>query len=119
MEPVIALVAVVGAFTSIIVIAYLFFNSRHKERMALIQHGQQASIFRAKKDGASGLKFGLLSLGIGLGLFVGSIVESILNTDSPVPHFGMMLSLGGAGLILYYLIVQRREKETPNESDTV
>lgn len=111
MEQVIGLVAVLGVITSVIVIAYLFFNSRHKERMALIQHGQQANIFRAKKNGADGLKFGLLSLGIGLGLFIGSLLEMILQTDSPIPHFGMMLTLGGAGLIVYYLLLQKKESD--------
>ena len=95
---------------SIIIIAYLFFNSRHKERMALIQHGKEASIFKGGRNvGSSGLKYGLLMMGIGLGIFVGMMVENMLDTDSPVPHFSMMLILGGLGLITYYLITRKKE----------
>ena len=111
MHDLVALIAISGSFTTVIVIAYLFFNSRHKERMALIQHGQQADIFRMRKKGSDGLKYGMLSLGIGLGLFLGSIIELFLDTDSPIPHFGMMLILGGIGLIVYYLILRKQEEK--------
>ena len=111
MEEVIGLVAVIGVFTATIVIAYLFFNSRHKVRMALIQHGKEASIFKQQRNGSSGLKYGLLMAGIGLGLLVGMVLEAVISTDSPVPHFSMMLILGGLGLIIYYVITKPKEEE--------
>ena len=79
--------------------------------MALIQHGQEASIFKETKNGSSGLKYGMLMVGIGLGILFGMIIESVMQTDSPVPHFSMMLILGGLGLIGYYLIVKKKEEE--------
>src|SRR5690606_25570429 len=96
---------------SFVAVVYLFVNSRHKIRMALIQHGKEASIFKESRNGSTGLKFGLLMVGIGFGILAGMIIESILDTDSPVPHFSMMLILGGAGLIIYYLITKRREDD--------
>ena len=115
MGELIGLVAVVGTMASFIVVAYLFFNSRHKERMALIQHGKEASIFKGSRDnGPSGLKYGLLMTGIGLGILVGMMLENALDTDSPVPHFSMMLILGGIGLITYYMVSKKKE-----DGDTV
>ncbi len=111
MEELIGLVAVAGSISTVAFIAYLFINSRHKVRMALIQHGQEASIFREKQSGTSGLKYGLLMVGIGLGILAGMMIESIVGTDSPVPHFSMMLILGGAGLIVYYLISKKQEED--------
>ncbi|MEZ4952044.1 MAG: DUF6249 domain-containing protein [Saprospiraceae bacterium] len=111
MGELIGLIAVAGSITAFIVVAYLFINSRHKVRMALIQHGKEASIFKEKRNGSSGLKYGLLMVGIGTGILVGMVIESIMSTDSPVPHFSMMLILGGAGLIIYYLITKREDDE--------
>ena len=110
MGDLIALVAVGGGLATVVAIAYLFFNSRHKVRMALIQHGKEASIFKENRNGSSGLKYGLLMVGIGLGILVGMMIESVMDTDSPVPHFSMMLILGGLGLVVYYLISKRKDE---------
>lgn len=99
-------VAIISVFTTIIVIAYLFFSSRHKIRMALIQHGQQATIFKEDKDASSALKFGILAVGLGLGLFAGCLLEKMGMPEEPA-YFGMMLTFGGIGLILYYIIVKK------------
>jgi predicted MFS family arabinose efflux permease len=101
------IVAIISVFSTIIVVAYLFFSSRHKIRMALIQHGQDASIFKEDKDANSALKFGMVAVGVGLGLFAGGLLDSIGMEEGPA-YFGMMLIFGGASLILYYLIVKKK-----------
>ncbi len=111
MHDFIAFVAVAGGLGSFVAVIYLLVNARHKVRMALIQHGKEASIFKENRNGSSGLKFGLLMVGIGLGILVGMMIESVMQTDSPVPHFSMMLILGGAGLITYYLITKKKEED--------
>ena len=109
MGEVIGLVAVIGFFTSIIVTAYLFFNSRHKIRMALIQHGQDATIFKEEGgDVNSALKYGMVAMGLGLGLFTGSILNSLGMEEGPA-YFGPMLIFGGAGLILFYLVTKKKK----------
>ncbi|MFQ5447883.1 MAG: DUF6249 domain-containing protein [Saprospiraceae bacterium] len=108
MEKVIGLVAVIGFFTSIIILFYLFFNSRHKIRMALIESGKSADIFKEESNRFAALKYGMVAVGVGLGLLLGSALEC--NTfPAPLPHFSMMLILGGGGLILYYLFVKKKE----------
>lgn len=108
MGEVIGLVAVIGFFTSVIVIAYLFLNSRHKIRMALIQHGQDATIFREDKDIHSALKYGMVAVGVGAGLFLGGIFNRLGMEEGPA-FFGPMLVLGGAGLILYYFMLKKKK----------
>jgi len=100
-------VAIISFFTTVIVVAYLFFSSRHKVRMALIQHGQEASIFKEDKETNSALKYGMMAVGTGLGLFTGGLLESMGMDEGPA-YFGMMLIFGGAGLILYYLTVKKK-----------
>jgi hypothetical protein len=107
MENVIGLVAVIGVFSSTIVLFYLFFNSRHKIRMALIESGKSAGIFKEARDSYAALKYGMVAVGVGLGLLVGSTLESD-TFPAPLPHFSMMLILGGGGLILYYLLVKKK-----------
>jgi lipid-A-disaccharide synthase-like uncharacterized protein len=107
MEEIIGLVAVTGLFTTLIVIAYLYLSSRHKIRMALIQHGQDAGIFREDKNENSALKFGMMAVGVGMGLFAGSALEKS-GIDEVPAYFGMMLILGGIALILYYLFVRKK-----------
>jgi uncharacterized protein DUF6249 len=110
MEDVIGLVAVIGVFTSIIILLYLFFNSRHKTRMALIESGKSAGIFKEESNRFSALKYGMVAVGVGLGLLVGSALESD-TFPAPLPHFSMMLILGGGGLILYYLLVKKKQDD--------
>ncbi|MAT53917.1 MAG: hypothetical protein CMN32_05505 [Saprospirales bacterium] len=111
MEEIVALVAVVGTFTSIIFFIYLFFTSRHKIRMALIEHNKEAGIFRSEHNGSSALKWGMVAVGVGLGLILGSALESD-HFEAPLPHFSMMLIMGGLGLITYYLLIRKN-----NEND--
>ena len=56
--------AMTGFFGSIILGLYLYFTTRNKERMALIENGLDAGIFTPGKKAfsSSALKFGLLFL---------------------------------------------------------
>lgn len=116
MGEIIGLIAVIGFFTTIIVVAYVFLSSRHKIRMALIQHGQHAGIFKEDQNENSSLKFGMVAVGVGLGMFAGSVLAHSGMDDGPA-YFGMMLSLGGAALILYYLLIGRKTRS--GEGDIV
>ncbi|MCB0518402.1 MAG: hypothetical protein H6577_02690 [Lewinellaceae bacterium] len=107
MGEIIGLIAVIGFFTTLIVVAYVYLSSRHKIRMALIQHGQDAGIFKEDRNENSALKFGMVAVGVGLGMFAGSALNHSGMDDGPA-YFGMMLTLGGAALILYYLFVRKK-----------
>lgn len=109
-EIIIPIVAVVGFFASIILFVYLFFSSRHKERMALIQSGQDAGIFKKSRsaDVQSVLKYGLVGFMSGVGILMGHLLE---RTGLPgvVAYFSMILILGSFGLILYYWFFESRK----------
>ncbi len=107
MGEIIGLVAVIGFFTTLIVTAYLYLSSRHKIRLALIQHGQDAGIFKEDRNENSALKLGMVAVGVGLGMFAGSALARSGMDEGPA-YFGMMLTLGGTALILYYLFVKKR-----------
>jgi len=66
-------------------IFYLYFSTRNKERMALIEKGADASIFvRGKKEHAAPIwkvlviNIAFLFMGIGLGVFLASLLRQLL-----------------------------------------
>ena len=70
MGEIIGLVAVIGFWSSVIVLTYLYFYTRHKERMSGVVATPTAS---PRKFLA--LRWGLLLIGIGCGLFTRPILE--------------------------------------------
>lgn len=96
-------------FLTIFGIVYLTVSARHKERMALIDKGLDASILKAENKGRFGaLKFGLLLIGAALGLLVGSLLENYTRMEEPVAYFSMLFLFGGLGLTLFYFIVKNK-----------
>ncbi|MDZ7613998.1 MAG: DUF6249 domain-containing protein [Flavobacteriaceae bacterium] len=93
-------------FSAIFGIFYVFITTRNKERMALIEKGADASLFATKSKSYTNmtLKFGMLALGIGIGILAGSILATYTVLPEPVPYFSMIFLFGGLGLILNYLI---------------
>jgi hypothetical protein len=97
-----------GAFAGIFGIIYVFFVTRHRERIALIEKGVDASIFGGKAfTSYITLKFGMLFVGVGLGILVGNLLESQYNFDKGVAYLSMVFLLGGISLILNFFIERK------------
>lgn len=88
-------------FSSLFAIIYVFLNTRNKERMALIEKGADASLFATKKRNFRNLtlKTGMLAVGIGVGILMGSILESYTTLQEEVAYFSMIFLFGGLFLI--------------------
>jgi hypothetical protein len=87
-------------------------EAKNRERLALIERGMDPSILDKKKpqDGHSALLWGLLLCGIGLGSLIGYVISycsgySGIKESIMTNSLGMLL--GGAGLILYYIIIRK------------
>lgn len=103
----IPIVAIVGFFSSIIITAYLFFTTRHKERMALLEYDKTATVFQSMQVQRSGaLKYGLVLVLGGLGLLMGSLLET-WGMDDEVAFFSMIFVGAGAGLLIYYRLSEK------------
>ena len=115
--PIIAIIATFGTFFGV---AYLFFMTRHRERLALIEKGADASIFKQEDKGMSALKWGLLLMGGGLGLLIGLLVGLGMQLGEDLTAgitFGSIFIFGGLGLVIYYNIARKREKEREAEAE--
>jgi hypothetical protein len=107
----------IAFFAAMFGVMYVYYSTRHKERLALIEKGADASLFNTGKEGSrSGinwgkftLKIGMLFMGVALGILVGSIMSSagILDEDANYPS--MIFFFGGLSLVLFY-IIDRKNK---------
>ena len=106
MEELIPITLFVGAFAMVFGIRYL----SNKEKMAMIERGMDPGIKRSQPSAPRpflSLKFGLLLVGLGLGILVALFVvmQNRMREDEAVAvYFGCISMFGGFGLIVSYLI---------------
>ena len=88
-------------FSSIFGIFFVWISTRNKERMALIEKGADATLFATKKKNYMNLtlKFGMLAVGIGTGILMGSIISSYTMLDEEVAFPSMIFLFGGLFLV--------------------
>jgi len=100
-------------FASIFGMVYVWLSTRNKERLALIEKGADASLFTVKKENKSNytLKLGMLAVGIGIGILIGSLLESYTTLNEEVAFPSMIFLFGGAFLIANAMIERNDGKE--------
>ncbi len=95
------------------VVALSYIKNRTREREMLIEKGADASIFRINgKQAYTSLKWGIFLVGIAAGLLVGNLLEQTTAMQSEVAYFSMIFLFGGIGLIIYYLINRKHNRES-------
>lgn len=114
-------VAVIGVFipiiaiiSAIVMIIYLR-KYENDERMAMIEKGVDPALFNLKKQRSTSLplRFSLLLIGVGLGLFIGYFLDVHFGMEE-VAYFSMLFICGGIGLGLAYIIEEKKIKEEGN-----
>lgn len=88
----------------------VFLVVRHKERVALIDKGADATIFESSKRQPSSLKWGLLLVGIGTGILLGKILAVYTTLNEEPAFFSMICLFGGIGLIIYHFVANKFER---------
>ena len=101
----------ISLFICVFGILYVYFTTRNKERLALIEKGADASLFAYKRNKYTALKYGMLLAGLGLGLLGGNILAETTRLKEETAFFSMTLLGGGISLVLYYLIERKIDKE--------
>jgi hypothetical protein len=112
MEP---LITCIAFFATVFGIFYIYYTTRNKERMALIEKGADASLFNTGKEknktafswGKFTLKAGMLFMGIALGIIAGAIMSSAGVLDEDANYPAMIFFFGGLSLVLFYVIDRR------------
>ena len=104
-----------AVFATIFGVVYVIVSAIHKEKMAMIDKGIDPGIFQ-KKDGTThgrynALKFGLMLIGVAIGLFMGYVLAQYMGMTHEVAYFSMIFLFWGISLLLYYLIIKKLKPE--------
>jgi hypothetical protein len=98
-------------------IAYLYFSTRNKERLALIEKGADASIFVRGRQYTQPiwkvliLNLALLLMGIGAGVMLGGILSDIGGVDEDIAMPGSIFLLAGTGLLIGFFLTKNMDRE--------
>lgn len=98
-------------------IAYLYFSTRNKERLALIEKGADASIFVKGKVHTAPiwkilfLNLSLVLIGVGLGIFIAAILHYQLGVVEDIAYPGTIFLMSGIGLLVGFKMTATIDKE--------
>lgn len=93
--------------------AVIYLIIRKKERMALLEKGVDASYFinPDKQQSFTALKFGLLFIGLAIGIFAGGLINHLTPMDQEESYFSMIFLFGGLGLVINHYMEKAERAE--------
>ena len=92
---------------------YIYFTTRNKERLALIEKCADPELFKSKADENSGnrtFKTGLFFIGIALGILTGYFVAEGGMQETPA-YFSMIFLFGGIALVVSHLLQKKNQQK--------
>jgi hypothetical protein len=106
-----------GLFAMIFGIFYI----RNRERMAMIERGMDPRAYKIQPAPYQNLKWGLLLIGAGLGLFLAYLLDRTLfvstRDENEAIYFGLIAIFGGLGLVLSYRIEKKELYSNDQKKD--
>ncbi len=99
----------IGFFLAIFAILYVYWTTRNKERLALIEKGADASIFKTATSKYALVKWGIFLIGAAIGVITGYALSSVVN--EVVAFFTMIFFFGGIGLIVAHFVTNALSKK--------
>ncbi len=112
------IIGTICVFGFVPVLVYL--NHRHKERKALIESGQSAEMLHTKPK-CSGmqntLKYGLVLVGLAIGVFMGSIFSAYTEMATEAAYFSMIFLFGGLALLIFYIHTGKHKEPETTEKE--
>jgi hypothetical protein len=104
-------------FGSTGLVIWRWVETRHKERLAMIEKGVSPADFKGisaremfKPNPLSSLKWGLLAMFVGIGSFVANWLDQSYGYHDSI-YFASMLIFGGFALIIFYFIAAKKMKQ--------
>ncbi|ADV49697.1 hypothetical protein I2486_12135 [Cellulophaga sp. E16_2] len=110
----VAILIPVSFFLLVFGITYLYYSTRNRERMALIEKDLDATIFnKAKRENTSPvwkifiLNFSLLLIGVGLAIFIASILVANIGVPSEVAYPATIFLMAGIALLAGFFVSKK------------
>jgi 4-hydroxybenzoate polyprenyltransferase len=109
----------IALFAGIFGIMYFYLQSRHKERMSLIENGADAKLFKTeerKKPFFFSMLLGILFICLALGIGTGSWIDSTLDnrSENEVIYIMSVFFFLGIGFVTAYFF-HKKELEKKND----
>jgi flagellar biosynthesis protein FliQ len=108
-----AILIPISLFLTIFGIVYLFLSTRNKERLALIEKGVDASIFRSNRNSFQKiiiLNLALLFMGIGIGVFIALLLATYTSLDKGALYPAMVFLMAGVSLFIGFKMTNTLDK---------
>lgn len=106
-----------GFFAMIFGIVYLY----KRERMAMIERNMDPRRYKPQSAPYHNLKWGLLLIGAGVGLFLAFMLDRTVFShsmdDNEAIYFALIAVFGGAGLFLSYRIEKAELDKNPGNNE--
>ena len=99
----------IGFFLATFAILYVYWTTRTKERLALVEKGADASVFKAECSKFALLKWGIFLIALAVGVISGYALSNVI--DEVAAFFTMILLFGGVGLIIAYFVTNSLSKK--------
>lgn len=119
-----AFLVLVVIFGSLFGIFYMYFSTRHKERMSLIEKGQNVDLFKSSKKKTAIpmyaiilINLGILGLGIGVGIILGSTLSNGAFDEEVAFPASILLCIGASLLAGFFVTKSVDDKYRSMESD--
>ena len=104
-----------GFFAMIFGIVYLY----KRERMAMIERGMDPRRYKPQSAPFQNLKWGLLLVGAGVGLFLAYLLDRTIfkstMDDNEAIYFALIAIFGGLGLFASYRIEKKEISDNPGQ----
>jgi len=89
-------------------VLYVYFTTRNKERLSMIEKGADPSIFAMPKQRLS-IKLGLLAIGAAIGLLVAQLLINYAGMGEDVATISMIFLFAGISLVVEHFLAKREE----------
>ncbi|HAN77758.1 MAG TPA: hypothetical protein DCQ31_08290 [Bacteroidales bacterium] len=98
---------------SVFGILAIYFVLRNRERLAMIERGADPSLFQTKSQNtySLGLRTALFLIGIGLGIFAGSIIDAYTILEDETAYFGTIFLFGGLSLAAGHYLAKKEKMD--------
>ena len=97
-------------FLALFAILYVYWTTRTKERLALIDKGLDVSVFKTDCNKLGLVKWGVFLIFAAVGVFTAHLLSQVFNEVAA--YFSMILFFGGVGLIVAYFVTSKMAKNS-------
>ena len=100
----------IAFFLTIFAILYVYYTTRSRERLALVEKGVDANVFKMDPNESrlNLVKWGIFMIALSVGVISGFLLGNVIN--GVVAFFTTILLFGGLGLIVAYFIINKMSK---------